>query len=62
MKDDSKKQVEDILEKIKELKEETVVNVHKISLLRRVLFELNGEKPFNESEYMINAPKYIIEE
>ena len=60
MSNDDKNDVKEIMEKINSLKEETVENIHKISVLRRVLFDLQNDIPFKEKEYMIKTPKYKI--
>ena len=54
------KQVQEILDKIKVLKEETINNVHKITVLKRVLIDISDINHFSESEYMIKVPKYKI--
>ena len=60
MSNDDKNDVKEIMEKINSLKEETVENIHKISVLRRVLFDLQNDITFKEKEYMIKTPKYKI--
>ena len=60
MSNNKDKQVQEIIDKIKVLKQETVNNVHKITVLKRVLIDISEVNPFSESEYMIEVPKYEI--
>ena len=60
MSDEKDKQVQEIIDKIKVLKEETINNVHKITVLKRVLIDISDIDHFGESEYMIELPKYQI--
>lgn len=60
MSDEKDKQVQEIIDKIKVLKEETVNNVHKITVLKRVLIDISDTDHFGESEYMIDIPRYQI--
>lgn len=70
MSDEKQKKVKEILEKINSLKQETVTNVHKINLLKQVLFNIgtSNEEEFlsfdigeyDIDEYMIEIPKYEI--
>ena len=60
MSDDDNNDVKEIMNKIKSLKEETVDNVHKISVLKRALFELQNDIPYKGNEYLLEIPKYDI--
>ena len=60
MSDDDNNNVKEIMDKIKSLKEETVENVHKISILKRALDELQNDISYKGEEYMIETPKYEI--